>query len=328
MQRPKVVVTNPAFRETLMFLSRDFEVVANQGDGPLARTDLIERCRDAEAMMAFMPDQVDEDFLIQCPSLKVIGCALKGFDNFDVRACTRRKIWITAVADLLTDPTAELTVGLMIALGRHVLQADTLLRSGNFSGWRPIFYGKSIDNSTVGILGGGALGSAIARKLAGFECRTLVYDVSRARLLPANAQWAGSDQVLTQADFLVCALPLTPDTLHFLDASRIAAVRRGCLLVNPSRGSAVDEQAVVAALESGRLDGYAADVHEFEDWARPDRPPGVHPGLLAMRSKTVLTTHIGSALTDVRKRIEHDAALNIVEALAGLRPHGAINAID
>jgi phosphonate dehydrogenase len=325
MPRPKVVVTNLAFPETLQLLSRRCDVVANEGREPLPAAELLNRCRDADAIVAFMPDRIDAVFLDQCRQLKVVGCALKGIDNFDVDACTRRNVWITAVPDLLTEPTAELALGLMVTLGRQILCADDLVRTGTFAGWRPTFYGTSIDNSTVGILGGGAVGAAIARKLSGFNCHTLVFDPVQTRELPSNARWAAADDVVRQADFLVSALPLVPATLHYLDAKRLEQVKPGCLLVNPSRGSVVDEGAVVKALESGRLGGYAADVYEFEDWARPDRPRGVHPGLVALRDRTVLTTHIGSAVTRVRKEIERDAALNVLEALDGRRPHGALN---
>ncbi|AEG94134.1 phosphonate dehydrogenase [Ramlibacter tataouinensis] len=327
MRKPKVVVTNPAFPETLELLASHCEVVSNPGPGPLARPELLALCLDAQAIVAFMPDRIDDDFLRECPSLRIVGCALKGFDNFDVAACTRRKIWITAVPDLLTEPTAELALGLMISLGRHILGADAHLRSGGFQGWRPTFYGRSIDGSAVGILGGGAVGAAIARKLSGFQCRTLVYDPDPVRQLPSTARWATAGEVLSQSDFLVSALPLVPGTLHYLDEQRLAHVKRGCLLVNPSRGSVVHEEAVVRALKSGQLGGYAADVFEFEDWARSDRPLEVHPELIAMADKTVLTTHIGSAVTEVRRKIERDAALNVLEALRGERPHGAINQV-
>lgn len=328
MVRFKVVVTNPAFPETLSLLASECTVVANHGGAPLAHDELLERCRDANAIVAFMPDQIDDRFLAACPSLKVIGCALKGVDNFDVEACTRRGVWVTVVPDLLTEPTAELAIGLIVALGRHIVTADALVRSGEFAGWRPTFYGKSIDGSTIGIIGGGAVGAAIAHKLSGFHCHTLVYDADMARALPINAQWNSLDQVLSQADILVSALPLTPDTFHFLDAPRLAELKNGCLLVNPSRGSVVNEDAVADALESGQLSGYAADVYEFEDWARSDRPRAVNSRLLSMRDSTVLTTHIGSAVTAVRRKIEHDAAINVLEALAGNRPHGAINRVD
>ena len=276
-------------------------------------------------MVAFMPDCVDDAFLAACPKLKIIACALKGYDNFDVEACTRRGIWLTIVPDLLTEPTAELAIGLMLGLSRHVLQADDYIRAGHFVGWRPMLYGMSIDGSTVGVLGGGAVGNAIARKLAGFDCRTLVYDQTSQGLLPANAGWSSLNDIVQTADFLVLALPLTPATLHLVNERLLKQTKPGCLLINPARGSLVNEADVAHALRAGSLGGYAADVYEMEDWARADRPRSVHPELLSRRDRTLFTAHLGSAVTHVRRSIERDAAINVGEVLTGRHPHGAVN---
>jgi len=300
------------------------DVVANDTDAPWSERQLLEACRDADAMLAFMPDSVNGAFLAACPRLRIVACALKGYDNFDVAACTERGVWLTIVPDLLTEPTAELTLGLMIGLGRRVLPGDALVRGGGFQGWRPVLYGRSIDGSRIGVLGGGAVGRAIARKLSGFACETRIHDREADGPLPPNAHWAPLDETVTTADFLVVALPLNPDTRHLVDASLIARTRQGTLLVNPGRGSVVDERAVADALETGHLGGYAADVFELEDWALADRPRAIDARLLAETRHTLFTPHIGSAVDAVRRRIEMDAALNIVEALRGERPHGAI----
>ena len=123
-----------------------------------------------------MTDQVDDTFLARCPRLRIVACVLKGYDNFDVAACSRRKVWLSVVPDLLTNPTAELAVGLTIALGRKVLAGDAYMRSGAFAGWRPHLYGTGLDGSTVGIVGFGAVGRAIARRLDGFGARLLCHD--------------------------------------------------------------------------------------------------------------------------------------------------------
>lgn len=328
MEKPKIVVTNRPFQETLDLLARWGTPVANMEPEPWPAKVLVEQAKDATALMAFMPDMVDESFLRECPKLKVVACALKGYDNFDIDACTKRKVWVTIVPDLLTEPTAELTVGLMLGLARHILASDDFVRTGRFSGWRPMFYGTSIDGSTVGILGGGAVGRAIARKLSGFSCRTLLYDQNPAGALPANAQWRALDEVVSSADFLALALPLTSTTQHIVNEALLQRTKLGCLLINPARGSLVNEAHVASALEMGRLGGYAADVYELEDWARSDRPRTTHPELLRLRKMTLFTTHIGSAVVQVRRDIERDAATNIGEVLTGRRPHGAINSLS
>jgi phosphonate dehydrogenase len=321
---PKIVVTSRAFPETLALLGEAGRVVANDATEPWPREHLLETCRDADALLAFMPDRVDRAFLAACPRLRIVACALKGYDNFDAAACAERGVWLTIVPDLLTEPTAELTIGLMIGLGRHLTGADARMRAGDFAGWRPVLYGRSIDGSNVGILGGGAVGRAIARRLSGFRCETRVHDANPGAPLPDNARWATLDETVDTADVLVVALPLTAATRHLVDAALIARMREGALLVNPGRGSVVDERAVADAIEAGPLGGYAADVFELEDWALPDRPRGIDPRLLAARDRTLLTPHLGSAVESVRRRIELDAALNVVEALRGGRPHGAL----
>jgi phosphonate dehydrogenase len=321
-------VTSKVFPETLDLLSRWGEPVANDSVDPWPREELVRKAADAAALMAFMFDTVDAAFLDACPRLRIVSCALKGYDNFDVAACTRKGVWLTIVPDLLTKPTAELALALMLALSRRLLAGDDQVRAERFAGWRPILYGTSIDDSTVSILGGGAIGEAIAQKLSGFNCQVLVHDQQRASALPPNARWAPMEELIRQGDYLVLALPLLPSTLHIVNESLLDRVKHGCLLVNPARGSLVNEGHVVAALQTGRLGGYAADVYEFEDQHRKDAPGKIHPGLLAMRDKTVLTPHLGSAVSRARAEIEHYAAMNIGEALAGKRPHGAVNQVD
>lgn len=142
------------------------------------RDELLERAAAADALMAFMPDCIDEDFLKACPKLKVIGAALKGYDNFDVKACTERGIWLTIAPDLLTIPTAELTVGLVLAITRNMLEGDRHIRSGQFNGWRPELYGLGLHRRTAGIIGMGFVGKAVAERLKGFGMDILYADQS------------------------------------------------------------------------------------------------------------------------------------------------------
>ena len=327
MQRPVVVVTNRAFPDTLDLLSERCTVRSHHADEPPPRDEVLRRTADADAIVAFMPDRIDDAFLAACPRLRIVSCALKGYDNFDVDACTRRGVWVSIVPDLLTEPTAELAIGLAIGLGRHVLAADRVVREGRFAGWRPTFYGRSLDGAKVAILGAGRVGRAIARKLAGFQCTVRLVDPVPTPDLPPNARMATPEDALPVADFVFVATPLAEATTHLVDEAWLERLKPGALLVNPARGSVVDESAVAAALASGRLGGYAADVFECEDWARADRPASIHPALVEDPARTLFTTHIGSAVTEVRRAIERDAALNVLEALAGERPHGAINEV-
>jgi phosphonate dehydrogenase len=280
--------------------------------------------------MVFMPDSIDGEFLEACPELRIVSAALKGYDNFDVEACTQRNVWFTIVPDLLTVPTAELAVGLLIALSRNVLEGDRLVRSGKFRGWRPVLYGMGLAGSKVGIMGLGAVGRAIAERLSGFGVDILYSDPRPIELKSEQVfkvmsmECVNLDVLLRRSDFVIVATPLTEDTFHLIDATRIGRMKRGSCLVNIGRGSTVDEEAVSQALDSGHLAGYAADVFEFEDWALSGRPGAVHEKLIKS-SKTVLTPHIGSAVADVRLKIAMEAAQNIVQALSGEVPADAIN---
>ncbi len=319
---PRIVISNWVHDEVITRLWAIGDVDANRCPTPWSQRELIQRTGDADALLAFMPDCVDASFLKQCPRLKVIACALKGFDNFDVDACTEAGVWVTIAPDLLTNPTAELAVGLAISLARRVRDGDALMRAGTFKGWRPVLYGKGLDQSVVGIVGMGAVGRAIAARLGGFGCHILGFDPGRAT--PEGVTAADLDVVLGASDYLILAVPLTSATFHLIGRESLKRMKSGALLINIGRGSVVDEGAVADALEAAALGGYAADVYEMEDWALPSRPRAIEPRLLA-HPMTLLTPHLGSAVDRVRLEITMQAADDIAAVLAGRRPRYPIN---
>lgn len=326
--KPKVVITNWVHPEVIELLEPSCEVIANPTKEALSRWEILQRAKDAEALMVFMPDTIDEAFLWECPNLKVIGAALKGYDNFDVAACTARGIWFTIVPSLLSAPTAEITIGLLIGLARQMLEGDRLIRTGKFAGWRPQFYSLGLANRTLGIVGMGALGKAIAQRLVGFEMR-LFYTDPVALPPEQETAWKLSrvpfDTLIEISDFVVLVVPLQPATFHLINANTLAKMKSGSFLINPCRGSVVDEVAVCDALESGYLAGYAADVFEMEDWYRSDHPHTIPQSLLENTHQTFFTPHIGSAVDELRRDIALEAAQNILQALQGHKPQGAVN---
>lgn len=328
MKKPKVVVTQRVHQEVLDCLSQVCEVVSNPTTEPWPHEIVLRHAQDAQAIMVFMPDRIDASFLDQCPELRVVGAALKGFDNFDVQACTDRGIWFTFVPDLLTVPTAELTVGLLISVSRNMLAGDRFVRSGVFNGWRPHLYGTGLAGSTVGIIGMGAVGQATARCLRGFDAELLYYDLAQ---LPRKVEaelalsFAPLEELLEKSDFVVVILPLTDETQQLISRDAISRMKQGSFLVNTGRGSVVDEEAVADALTTGKLAGYAADVFAMEDWAWSDRPSSIPLALLEHTEKTFFTPHLGSAVDEVRRRIAMQAAQNILQALAGETPPNALN---
>ncbi|MFO7595390.1 MAG: phosphonate dehydrogenase [Desulfocurvibacter africanus] len=326
--KPRVVVTHWVHSEVIGYLEELCEVVPNETRQSLPREEILRRVGDADAVMVFMPDSVDEAFLEACPRLRIVGAALKGYDNFDVQACTKRGVWFTIVPDLLTVPTAELALGLMLGLGRNVLSGDRHVRSGRFQGWRPTLYGRGLAGSTVGLIGMGAVGKALARRLAGFEAALLYHDpvpLTASEEQAVGARHASLDELLAASDYVLPLTPLTAETLHLIDVRALGRMKPGAVLVNVSRGSVVDEQAVAHALESGHLAGYAADVFEMEDWARLDRPQIIPEALLGDEQRTLFTPHLGSAVDNVRQAIAMQAAGNILQALRGERPQNAVN---
>ncbi|SMF55702.1 phosphonate dehydrogenase [Tistlia consotensis] len=327
--RPKVVVSSRVEPGSLEPLAGRAELVVNEAAEPWPRGALLARAADAYGLIAFMTDSIDEALLQACPALRIVAGALKGHDNLDAGACSRHGVWLTVVPDLLTEPTADLAVGLLLALSRNLVEGDRLVRGGGFAGWRPQLYGRGLAGATVGLLGMGAVGRAIARRLTGFGCRLAYAD---PRPLPAEearalgAERGSPESLAAGSDVLILALPLTAATAGLVGRRFLERVRPGCLLVNPARGSLVDEEAVADALESGRLGGYAADVFAFEDRARPGRPEGIPPRLLADGRRTVLTPHLGSAVAALRREIVAEAARNILDCLEGRVPRGAVNA--
>ena len=330
MNKPKVVLTHWVHPEIIELLREKAEVVANPGRKTLPREILLERAKDADALMAFMPDCIDEAFLKACPRLKIIAAALKGFDNFDVDACTRHGVWLTIAPDLLTIPTAELTVGLVLGITRNMLEGDRHIRSGQFAGWRPELYGLGLYGRTAGIVGLGLVGRAVAERLKGFGMN-LVYS-DEISLPPDEEEQLGLTKVtfsglLDSSDIVIPLLPLTDRTFHLFDRNALARMKKGSYLVNACHGSVVDEMVVVESLEKRHLAGYAADVFEMEDWIRPDRPRSIPKALLENTAQTFFTPHLGSAVDDVRIEIERYCTRSIFQALDGKIPEGKVNDI-
>jgi phosphonate dehydrogenase len=326
--KPKIIVTNPIFPETRALLEEHAAVEVNRVVEPWTYEEVRERCRDAVGLLAFMTDRIDAEFLAACPRLRVIGAALKGFDNIDVQAATEAGVWLTIVPDLLTVPTAELAIGLMLSLGRNIVAGDRNIRRYGFHGWRAELYGAGLGGATVGIVGFGLVGRAIAERLAGFQCRLLAHDQSVSAVLAKSWPYVtltSFEEVIASSDYIVLALPLNAETRHIVNFKIIANMKPGTRLVNPARGSLVDEKAVADALERGHLSGYSADVFECEDWALQDRPASIDPRLTNSSASTVFTPHIGSGVTETRRQIELAAARSIVDVLAGRVPFGAVN---
>lgn len=320
--RPLVVAGSRMLPATLAELSSFAVVVANTEEQPWSTKRLQGETAAADALIAFMPDRINAEFLAACPRLRLIAGALKGSDNIDLDACAARGIEVTVVSDLLSQPTAELGLGLLLNLLRHLPAGDHAVRQGH-SGWSPTLYGQTLVGGDIGILGMGGVGLALAMQLRGFAARLFYHDPRRLAVEQERGlglEWVSAEALpAVSRTALVLAAPLVPATLRWLDSARLRHLAPGSVVVNIGRGSVVDEAAVLAALQHGSLAGYAADVFAFEDLSRADRPDRVLPALLR-HPRTVFTPHLGSAVRSVRLAIERAAIAEVRRVFASGHP--------
>ena len=296
--------------------------------GPLPRAEFLARCARADALIAFVSDYVDAPVIDSSPSLRFVASFGKGFDNIDVAACTRRGILVTINPEALTESTADLALGLVLAVRRNVVAGDRHVRSGRFRGWHPRdLLGREFHGTELGIIGFGAIGQAIARRATAFGVQVSYFDPVRRPEIERDLRVDYRDfgDLLARADTLVVAADLRPDNRHMIGRDAIGRMKPGAVLVNIGRGSLADEAAVAEALGTGALGGFAADVFEFEDESIPDRPRSIHADLLARLDATVFTPHIGTGTVEARDRLAIATAGQLLSALRGELPSGAVN---
>ncbi len=331
VRKPVVYYTHKAPDPAKDLLVPFCELIEPDERRGLSKEELIHGARASDALCCFVTDIIDREIIDSCPELKIISLAGRGFDNIDVQAATTRNIWVTSAVESV-EPTADLTWALLLGLARRVNSADSFVRSGMFSGWvHPSpFYGSLVTGRTLGIIGMGQLGIAIARRARGFDMTVLYYDTYRydeTLDVKYNMTALPRDEILKRSDFVCLASPLTEHTFHQISQRELSLMKPTAYLVNPSRGSEVDEQAVAEALASGRLAGYAADVYEMEDMRFPQRPDCINQDLIRLSDRTIFTPHLGTAIPEVRREIIKIQALNVLQALRGEKPAGAINRV-
>jgi glyoxylate reductase len=310
MQKPRVLITRRLALAPGSVLGAGLEVDQHDAETLLERSALLRRVHEVSAVLCGPGDRIDKELLEAAPRLRIVANHAVGYDNVDVPACTGRSVWVTNTPDVLTDATADLTWALILALARRLREGERMLRAGGFHGWAPtMLLGRDLHGRTLGILGYGRIGRAVARRAEGFGMRVL---------FTAKGGGAPLDELLDQSDVLSIHVPLNEKTRHLIGASELLRMKKGALLVNTARGPIVDEAALVAALERGHLGGAALDVFENE--------PAVHPGLLG-RDDVVLLPHLGSATEETRENMARIALTQIGRVLRGEPPTTAVNRV-
>ncbi len=308
MERPRVFVTRRLALAPSSVLGAGVEIDQYDSESALPRDELLRRVHQASALLPILGDRVDKELLDAAPRLRIVANHAVGYDNVDVPACTARGVWVTNTPDVLTDATADLAWALILALARRLREGERMLRAGQFRGWAPtMLLGRELRDRTLGILGYGRIGRAVARRAEGFGMRVL---------FTARGGGVPFDELLEHSDVLSIHCPLNAQTRHLIGPSELLRMKRGALLINTARGPIVDEAALAAALESGHLGGAALDVFENE--------PTVHPGLIG-RDDVVLLPHLGSATQETRERMARIALEQIERVMRGERPTTAVN---
>ncbi|MGZ8263330.1 MAG: 2-hydroxyacid dehydrogenase [Burkholderiales bacterium] len=318
--KPTVLVTREVFDETLEYLGRYCDVDANQQDIALAPDELAKRAGNKDAVVCSLTDRIDAAFIERCRKLKVVANIAVGYNNIDVAACTQRGIMATNTPGVLDDSTADLAWTLMLGAARRITEVERYVRNGEWKGWRlKQWLGIDVHHATLGIVGMGRIGQAIARRAAGFEMRVLYHnrkavaqDIERA----LKATWVSLDELLRQSDFVVLQVPYGPETHHLIGAAELAKMKPTAILVNSTRGGVVDDAALIEALTKRSIRAAGLDVFENE--------PRLNPGFLALDS-VVLAPHVGSSTEATRRAMAMTAAKNAVAALTGETPPNLIN---
>lgn len=309
MSLPKLLITRRVYDPVLDSLSGAFDIQHNQDkDEPLTKPDLMQKLADKDYLLSTVVDRIDEEVLAAAPGLKCIASGAVGTNNIDLKACADRGIAVTNTPDVLTETTADFAWALLMATARRLTEAEQYLRQGQWKGWSfDQLTGVDVYGSTLGILGMGRIGSAIARRAQGFGM-TVLYHNRRPASDEARARYVEKDVLFKESDFVVLVVPYSPQTHHIVAAKELALMKTSACLVNIARGGVVDDKALVHALETGTIRAAGLDVFEGE--------PALDPGFLPL-SNVVLTPHIASSTRATRGAMMQLAADNLLAHAQG-----------
>jgi len=320
--KPKVYITRKIPESGINLVREYCDVTVYPGEGPLKGDELIRHASSVDGIICLPGDIIDKAFLNTASHLKVISTSSVGYEHIDVQEATKRGIYIGYTPGILTDATADLAFTLLLSMARKIPQCDQFVRTRS---WKAIgsplhLFGTSVWGTTLGIIGIGRIGKAMAARARGFSMKALYTDSQR--LAPLEEETLGIeyrflDDLLRESDFVSLHTPLTPDTRHLINAEKLKFMKPSAILINTARGSVVDEEALVTALKEHWIAGAALDVYEQEP---------IDPGnpLLAL-DNVVLLPHMGSATTQTRSSMSERAARNLLAVLRGTPPPSWLN---
>lgn len=318
--KPKVFLTRRIPETVIARLQAETELTRHTEDRPATAAELIAGAAGCDAVLCNITDKIDAAFLAACPQLKVVANFGVGFNNIDVAAATARKIPVTNTPGVLTEATADIAFGLLLATARRIGEGERLVRARKWTGWEPMqLLGADVSGATLGLLGLGRIGQATARRAQAFGMKVVYWNRTRlpaTEELAANLTYLFKEDVLRQADFVSLHVAYNPETHHLLGAKEFALMKPTAHVINTARGAVIDEAALVQALRAGKIAGAGLDVFE--------REPTLEEGLYGMEN-VVLAPHLGSATIGTRTKMGMIAVDNLLAVCRGERPPNCVN---
>jgi glyoxylate reductase len=319
--KPKVYVTRELPERGLKIIMERFDAEVWPEYAPPPKKTIIEKAKDVDALATLLSDKIDAEVFDAAPKLKMIAQLAVGFDNVDVQEATKRGIYVSNTPEVLTDTTADFAWTLLMALARRVVEADKYVRMGKWKvGWHPaMLQGRDVYGATMGIVGAGRIGYAVAKRATGFSMKILFYDVIPRPEMEKDfgAKKVDLDELLKQSDFVSVHVPLMKETHHLINAEKLRLMKKTAYLINNSRGPVVDEKALYEALNEGRIAGAGLDVFEQE-------PTSLANPLLKL-DNVVVAPHISSASYKTRSKMAEMVADNLIAFFEGKKPPNLIN---
>jgi glyoxylate reductase len=319
MPKPRVYSTHPLFDEARKILDAHCDVQYWSDAERPSREQVLRHMKDKEGLVCLLTEKINEELLRAAPKLRIAANVAVGYDNIDVDACSKRGVAATNTPGVLDETTADFAWTLLMAVARRLSEGELLARSGNWKGWNlDQLCGADVWGKTLGIVGFGRIGRAVARRASGFQMKVIYTDAVRAPEgveRSVSAEFRDMNALLAESDFISLHVPLLPETRALFDAPKFYRMKPTAFIINTSRGPVIDEAALVAALENKKIAGAALDVYENE--------PFIHPGL--KRANVILAPHLASASLETRTKMAVMAANNVVAFFNGQRPPNLIN---